>query len=65
MFDQDLIFILSDGFDFSFKQFILENEYIFKDEHPKDIASILLQLALSHKQNDDMTLIVLKVCKKG
>lgn len=60
----DLLMMLSDGFPQDFYDFLLENEYMIGDEHPKDIAHILMQLASDGEINDDMTLLVLKLCKQ-
>ena len=41
-----------------------ENEYLIGDDHPKDIAHLLMSLANDEQRNDDMTIMVLKLCKQ-
>ena len=60
----DLLMMLSDGFPQEFYDFLVENEYMIGDEHPKDIAQILMRLASDQEINDDMTLLILKLCKQ-
>lgn len=62
--ENDLIFMISDGFTRHFKQFLKENRYLIEDDHPKDIVRTLCELACEEEHNDDMTMIVLKLCKQ-
>ena len=56
--------MISDGFSHQFKDFLKENEYLIGDDHPKDIAQLLMHLASQEEKNDDMTIIVVKLCKQ-
>lgn len=62
--ENDLIFMVSDGFSQHFHEFLKENQYLLGDDHPKDIAHLLMTLANDEQRNDDMTIIVLKLCKQ-
>ena len=64
LMENDLIFIVSDGFTAQFKDFLEENKYLIDEDHPKEIAHMLSMLASDEEKNDDMTLIVLKLCKQ-
>ncbi len=64
LFDNDLIFIVSDGFTNHFGQFLEENKFLIDEDHPKEIANLLTNLANQDDIHDDMTLIVLKLCKQ-
>lgn len=64
LFDDDIILMVSDGFGNSFKEFIEENKFLIDDDHPKEIAHLLTGLYNQEDINDDMTLIVLKLCKQ-
>ena len=44
--------------------FIENNKYLIDEDHPKEIAHLLTNLASDEEKNDDMTLIVLKLCKQ-
>ena len=60
----DIVFIVTDGFTSHFKDFIESNKYLIDDDHPKEIAHLLTNLASDEDKNDDMTLVVLKLCKQ-
>lgn len=62
--ENDLIFMVTDGFSSQFKEFLEENKYLIHDDHPKEIAHMLMELTSDDEKNDDMTLIVLKLCKQ-
>lgn len=62
--ENDIIFIMSDGFGHEFHSFLQENQYLIDEDHPKEIAHLLSELYMPHQQNDDMTLMVLKMCKQ-
>ncbi len=62
--ENDIIFMVSDGFSGHFYEFLKENEYLIGDDHPKDIAHLLMSLANDEQRNDDMTIMVLKLCKQ-
>ncbi|MCD8028306.1 MAG: SpoIIE family protein phosphatase [Erysipelotrichaceae bacterium] len=62
--ENDLIFMISDGFTHHFKEFLKDNRYLIVDDHPKEIARTLCELACEEEYNDDMTMIVLKLCKQ-
>lgn len=64
LFDNDLVFIVSDGFTNHFGQFLEENKFLIDEDHPKEIANLLTNLANQEDIHDDMTLIVLKLCKQ-
>ncbi len=64
LLEDDIIFIVSDGFTAQFKEFLEENKYLIDEDHPKDIAHIFTQIACDEEKNDDMTLLVLKLCKQ-
>ncbi len=56
--------MVSDGFTSQFGDFIENNKYLIDEDHPKEIAHLLTNLASDEEKNDDMTLIVLKLCKQ-
>ncbi len=60
----DIVIMISDGFTQRFKEFLEENEYLIGEEHPKDIAQLLMHLSSDEEKNDDMTIIVLKLCQQ-
>lgn len=62
--ENDMIFMVSDGFSGHFREFLKDNEYLIGDDHPKDIAHLFMTLANDEQRNDDMTIIVLKICKQ-
>lgn len=62
--EDDLIFMASDGLGNHFQEFLAEHQYLMGDDHPKDIAHLLMSLVSDEQRNDDMTLIVLKLCKQ-
>lgn len=64
LIENDILILISDGFTQPFKEFLEDNEYLIKDEHPKDIAQLLMHLSSGDDNNDDMTIIVLKLCKQ-
>ncbi len=64
LFENDIIFIISDGFTSQFKEFLEENKFLIDEDHPKEIAHLLNSLMSKDEVNDDMTLIVLKLCKQ-
>ncbi len=64
LYENDIIFMVSDGFTSQFHEFIEKNKYLIDDDHPKEIAHLLAGLANEEEVNDDMTLIVLKLCKQ-
>lgn len=62
--ENDIVVMITDGFINDFSEFLKDNLYIIKDEHPKDIANLLMHLSSSEDNNDDMSIIVLKLCKQ-
>lgn len=64
LLENDIIFMVSDGFTSQFGDFIENNKYLIDEDHPKEIAHLLTNLASDEEKNDDMTLIVLKLCKQ-
>jgi serine phosphatase RsbU (regulator of sigma subunit) len=64
LIENDIIVMISDGFHQPFKEFLEDNEYLIGDDHPKDIAQLFMQLSHNSEHNDDMTIIVLKLCKQ-
>lgn len=62
--ENDLVIMMSDGFNISFKNLLEENEYLIYNDHPKDIAQLLMHLASHDDTNDDMTIMVLKLVKQ-
>jgi len=64
LFDDDIVFIVSDGFTNHFEEFLEEHKFLIDEDHPKEIAHLLTTLANQEDINDDMTLIVLKLCKQ-
>lgn len=64
LYENDIIFMISDGMGYTFKEFLEKNKYLINDDHPKDIAHMLMNLFDDENKNDDMTLIVLKLCKQ-
>lgn len=62
--ENDIIFMVSDGFSGHFYDFLNENQYLIGQDHPKDIAHLFMTLANDEQRNDDMTIIVLKLCKQ-
>ena len=60
--ENDIIFMITDGFQISFKQFLEENKMIVDNEHPKDIAHMFMSMIADEEKNDDMTLITIKLC---
>ena len=62
--ENDMIFMVSDGFSGHFREFLKDNEYLIGDDHPKDIAHLFMTLANDEQRNDDMTIMVLKICKQ-
>ena len=58
----DLIFMVSDGFTHQFQEFLEKHEYLIGQDHPKEIAQLLMRLASEEGVDDDMTIIVLKLC---
>ena len=64
LLENDIIFMVSDGFTSYFGDFIENNKYLIDEDHPKEIAHLLTNLASDEEKNDDMTLIVLKLCKQ-
>lgn len=64
LLENDIVFMVSDGFTSQFREFIEENKYLIDEDHPKEIAHLLTNLANDDEKNDDMTLIVLKLCKQ-
>ena len=64
LIENDIVVMISDGFTQHFKEFLKENEYLIDEEHPKDIAQLLMHLSSEEDKNDDMTIIVLKLCQQ-
>lgn len=64
LFEDDIVFMISDGMSHEFNQFINENKYLIGEDHPKEIAHMFMSLMNEDEKNDDMTLIVLKLCKQ-
>ena len=64
LLEEDIIIMISDGFTSQFHDFLEENDYLITDEHPKDIAQLLMHLSSKEDNNDDMTIIVLKLCQQ-
>ncbi len=62
--ENDIIFIMSDGIQCDFYSFLKENQYLIDEDHPKEIAHLLTHLSKPENRVDDMTLIVLKLCKQ-
>ncbi|MEG0452326.1 MAG: SpoIIE family protein phosphatase [Coprobacillus sp.] len=62
--ENDLIFMITDGVSPNFKDFLEKNLYLIGEDHPKDIAHLLTQIANDETKSDDMTLMVLKLCKQ-
>lgn len=62
--ENDIVIMVSDGFSLNFNEFLKENEYLIDDEHPKDIAQLFMHLASNDDSHDDMTILVLKLCKQ-
>lgn len=62
--ENDIIIMISDGFSHKFKEFLEDNEYLIGEDHPKDIAQMLMHLSSETEKNDDMTIIVLKLCRQ-
>jgi len=60
----DIIFMVSDGLSTQFHDFLEEHKFLIDDDHPKEIAHMLMNMANDEDRNDDMTLIVLKLCKQ-
>lgn len=64
LFENDIVFMVSDGLSNQFGEFLEKNKYLIDDDHPKEIAQLFATLANEDDVNDDMTLIVLKLCKQ-
>lgn len=64
LIENDIVVMISDGFTQHFKEFLKENEYLIDEEHPKNIAQLLMHLSSEEDKNDDMTIIVLKLCQQ-
>lgn len=64
LYENDIVLISSDGVSSQFGEFLEKNKYLIDDDHPKEIAHLLTSLANEDEVNDDMTLIVLKLCKQ-
>lgn len=64
LYEDDIILMVTDGFTSQFNEFLEKNKYLIDDDHPKEIAHLLSGLANEEEVNDDMTLIVLKLCKQ-
>lgn len=64
LMENDIVFMVSDGFTHSFDEFLEKNKYLIDEDHPKEIAHLLMNLVNDEDKNDDMTLFVLKVCKQ-
>lgn len=64
LIENDIVIMISDGFTQDFELFLKENEYLIDNDHPKEIAQLLMHLASHGDTNDDMTIIVLKLCKQ-
>ena len=62
--ENDMIVMITDGFISEFGEFLKDNLYIIKDEHPKDVANILMHLSSNEENADDMSIIVMKLCKQ-
>ncbi|WP_028042992.1 PP2C family serine/threonine-protein phosphatase [Candidatus Stoquefichus massiliensis] len=64
LMENDIVFMVTDGFTNQFGEFLDNNKYLIDEDHPKEIAHLLTHLANDEQKNDDMTLIVLKLCKQ-
>ena len=62
--ENDILVMITDGFTGDFGEFLKDNLYMIKDEHPKDIANVLMHLSSNKDNSDDMSIIVLKLCKQ-
>ncbi len=62
--EDDIIFMMSDGYSSDFGSFLEKNKYLIEGDHPKEITSLLAQLNREEEKSDDMTLIILKLCKQ-
>ena len=62
--ENDIIFMITDGFISSFKELIEKNSHILIDTHPKEMNHIIMNLLDNEDKNDDMTLLTIKVCKQ-
>lgn len=63
-YENDIIFMISDGMSHRFLEFINNNKYLIGEDHPKEIAHMFMSLMNEDEKNDDMTLVVLKLCKQ-
>lgn len=62
--ENDIVIMVSDGFSQDFQEFLKENEYLIDDDHPKEIAQLFMHLSTNTESHDDMTILVLKLCKQ-
>lgn len=62
--ENDIVFMISDGFSHHFKDFLEKNKFLIDEDHPKEISQLLMNLVADEDKNDDMTLFVLKLCKQ-
>lgn len=64
LMENDIVFMVSDGFSHSFDDFLEKNKYLIDEDHPKEIAHLFMNLVSDEDRSDDMTLFVLKICKQ-
>lgn len=63
--ENDIVFMITDGFNLPFVELLNNSKLFFGDDHPQEIANFLMERALEKELNDDLSLIVLRVIKQG
>ncbi|MEE0966474.1 MAG: PP2C family serine/threonine-protein phosphatase [Bacilli bacterium] len=64
LMENDLIFMITDGFNLPFVNMLNDYKMFFGDDHPQEIASFLMERALENEINDDLSLIVLRILRQ-
>lgn len=64
LMENDLLFMITDGFQLPFIDLLNDSKLLFGDDHPQEIASFLMNRALENDINDDLSIIVLRILKQ-
>ena len=64
LMENDLLFMITDGFNLPFIDLLNDYKMFFGDDHPQEIASFLMERAMERDINDDLSLIVLRILKQ-
>ncbi|MFV0394318.1 MAG: SpoIIE family protein phosphatase [Coprobacillaceae bacterium] len=62
--DGDIVIMASDGVGDSFKQIVENSISLIEDQHPQEIATILMDRVLEERNLDDISIMAIKIVKQ-